>query len=108
MAATLTKFYTNLNTTSSETQWKKNYQWLSKNDHIAGMVSTTGTTKQRSWRCLGAGTTLSHDTEEMLLRWVHDMRKNGVPVTHAMLQLMTLEAAVDEGFSEGEFKAGWH
>ncbi|ETV85627.1 hypothetical protein H257_02246 [Aphanomyces astaci] len=73
---------------------------LSKKDHIAGMVSTTGTAKQRSWRRLGAGTTLSQETEEMLVRWVHDMRKDGVPVTHAMLQLMALEAAVDEGYSE--------
>ncbi|RLN98110.1 hypothetical protein DYB28_002775 [Aphanomyces astaci] len=108
MAATLSKFYTNLSTTSRETQRKKIYQWLAKKDHIAGMVSTTGTAKQRSWRRLGAGTTLSPETEEMLVRWVNDMRKDGVPVTHAMHQLMALEAAVDEGYSEHEFKAGWH
>ncbi|RHY85131.1 hypothetical protein DYB35_009366 [Aphanomyces astaci] len=44
----------------------------------------------------------------MLVRWAHDMHKDGVPVTHAMLQLMALEATVDEGYSENEFKAGWH
>ncbi|RHZ26296.1 hypothetical protein DYB37_010743, partial [Aphanomyces astaci] len=79
MAATLSKFYTNLSTTSRETQRKKIYQWLAKKDHIAGLVSTTGTAKQRSWRRLGACTTLSHETEDMLVRWVHDMRKDGVP-----------------------------
>ncbi len=44
----------------------------------------------------------------MLVQWVLEMRKDGVPVTHSMLQIMAMEAAIDEGYSEDKFRAGWH
>ncbi|KAF0702571.1 hypothetical protein AaE_015845 [Aphanomyces astaci] len=46
--------------------------------------------------------------EEHLLRWVLDMHKDGVPVTHAMLRIMALEAAIDLGLDDHELLAGWH
>ncbi|RHY43070.1 hypothetical protein DYB34_004836 [Aphanomyces astaci] len=54
------------------------------------------------------GTTLTRQAEEQLVRWVLDMRKDGVPVTHSMLRIMALEAAIDLGLEDHEFLAGWH
>ncbi|KAH9104586.1 hypothetical protein AeMF1_019367 [Aphanomyces euteiches] len=56
----------------------------------------------------GTGTTLSKEVEENLARWVQGMRKDGVPVTYNMLRAMALEAAVDIGLRDDQFRAGWH
>ncbi|ETV79834.1 hypothetical protein H257_07050 [Aphanomyces astaci] len=47
-------------------------------------------------------TTLTFQAEEQLLHWVIDMRKDGVPVTHSMLRIMVLEAAIDLGHEDHE------
>ncbi|RHZ02534.1 hypothetical protein DYB37_013403 [Aphanomyces astaci] len=41
----------------------------------------------------------------MLVSWVHDMRKDGVPVTSSMLRIMAMKAAIDEGYNKDEFRA---
>ncbi|RHY84813.1 hypothetical protein DYB37_013907 [Aphanomyces astaci] len=51
-------------------------------------------------------TTLTFQAEEQLLHWVLDMRKDGVPVTHSMLRIMVLEAAIDLGLEDHEVLAG--
>ncbi|CAK4629877.1 unnamed protein product [Aphanomyces euteiches] len=55
-------------------------------------------------RRVGQGTTLPPLQEENLARWVMSMRRDGVPVTEKMLQFMALEAAIDVGLSEDEFR----
>ncbi|RQM26912.1 hypothetical protein B5M09_001718 [Aphanomyces astaci] len=72
------------------------------------MASSARTASKRCWRPLGAGTTLTAAAEEQLAQWVLDMRKDGVPVTQAMLRVMALEAAIDLGIEDHEFLAGWH
>ncbi|KAF0690763.1 hypothetical protein As57867_017804, partial [Aphanomyces stellatus] len=108
MSATLAAFHPNLTSTARETMRKKVYSWLAKRDHIEKMASSPSTANMRCWRPLGAGTTLTAEAEEQLLGWVLDMRKDGVPVTHSMLRIMALEAAIDAGLQDHEFYAGWH
>ncbi|KAF0684209.1 Aste57867_23795 [Aphanomyces stellatus] len=86
---------------------KKIYLWLAKRDHIEKMAFCSSTADKRCWKPLGTGTTLSDEAEEQLVRWVMDMRKDGVPVTQGMLKIMALEAAVDQGLNDNEFFASW-
>ncbi|RHY75736.1 hypothetical protein DYB34_000973, partial [Aphanomyces astaci] len=62
----------------------------------------------RGPRTNGVETSLPHDAEEQLAKWVASMRKDGVPVTPHMLQLMALETAIDLGLPDDAFHAGWH
>ena len=107
MSSTLDSFYAHLGPGARESQRKKIYQWLSNRDHIALMASSPTTAKYKCWRKRGTGTTLSPESEELLVRWVCRMRCDGVPVTKNMLRIMALEAAIDECYSEDEFRASW-
>ncbi|RHY19924.1 hypothetical protein DYB32_010141 [Aphanomyces invadans] len=108
MSATLVAFHPHLNTVARESVRKKIFTWVKNRDFIQKMASSPGTTNISCWRPLGAGTTLSADTEEHLVRWVLDMSKDGVPVTNNMLKIMALEVAIDSGLQDHEFLAGWH
>ncbi|RHY03750.1 hypothetical protein DYB36_009671 [Aphanomyces astaci] len=72
------------------------------------MAAAPRTAQQKCFRERGTGTTLPVHEEEQLARWVHGMRKDGIPITYNMLQIMALETAIDVGLSEDEFKGGWH
>ena len=51
----------------------------------------------------GESTLLPKDREADLVRWVNDMRDEGVPVTPTMLRLQALDVAEDAGITP--FKA---
>ncbi|ETV88287.1 hypothetical protein H257_01579 [Aphanomyces astaci] len=72
------------------------------------MASSPTTAKMKCRRAAGTGTTLTKEAEEPLVEWVQGMRNDGVPLTTHMLRVMTLEAAIDLGFNDVEFRAGWH
>ncbi|KAF0718784.1 hypothetical protein AaE_010557, partial [Aphanomyces astaci] len=108
MPATLDAFYDHLTSNTGETARKKVYSWVANRIHIQMMGSSPTTAKLRCWRTLGMRTTHTRQDEEQLLRWVLDMRKHGVPVTHSMLRIMALEAAIDLVLEDHEFLAGLH
>ncbi|KAH9152198.1 hypothetical protein AeRB84_005331 [Aphanomyces euteiches] len=62
----------------------------------------------KCWRPLGTGTTLTSEAVEQLAQWVKVIRKDGTPATYGMLRIMALEAAIDLGLNEDQFRAGWH
>ncbi|ETV92468.1 hypothetical protein H310_13160, partial [Aphanomyces invadans] len=92
----------------AESTRKKVYGWIKHKDHILRLATTARTSNQKCVRAVGTGTTLPAEEEAQLARWVHDMRKDGIPVTYNMLHLMALETAIDVGLTEDEFKAGRH
>ncbi|RHY21971.1 hypothetical protein DYB32_009659 [Aphanomyces invadans] len=87
---------------------RKVHGWVSRREHIEAMANRTYTSRQKTARLRGIGTSLPREAEEQLTRRVHGMRKDGIPVTYAMLRLMALETAIDVGLTETEFMAGWH
>ncbi|RQM20489.1 hypothetical protein B5M09_010340 [Aphanomyces astaci] len=108
MQATLNTFYDNCTMAARETMRKKVYSWVANRDHITRMAASPTTAKLKCWRPMGTGTTLTMEAEEQLAHWVLGMRKDGVPVTQAMIRIMALESAVDLGLEDHEFLAGWH
>ncbi|KAF0700831.1 Aste57867_8630 [Aphanomyces stellatus] len=108
MQATLDVHFGHMSGSRRETARKKVYGWVRQRQHIDDMASSPRTSCHLQMRAKGTGTTLPHDTEEQLARWVHIMRADGVPVTPKMLQLMALDYAGDVGLSETEFLASWH
>ncbi|RHY42295.1 hypothetical protein DYB38_000114 [Aphanomyces astaci] len=81
------------------------YSWLSNRSHIEKMASSPTTAKMKCRRAAGTGTTLTKEAEEPLVERVQGMRNDGVPLTTHMLRVMTLEAAIDLGFNDVEFRA---
>ncbi|RHY80466.1 hypothetical protein DYB31_014031 [Aphanomyces astaci] len=108
MSAFLDSYCVNYSTTQRETTRKKVYGWIKRKGHIEQHATLARTAHQKCARKRGTGTTLPLDAEEQLARWVLGMRKDGIPVTYAMLRMMALETAIDVGLSEDEFRAGWH
>ncbi|RHX98761.1 hypothetical protein DYB25_003571 [Aphanomyces astaci] len=108
MSAFLDSYCVNAAATLRETTRKKVYAWMKQKDLIESMAAAPRTAQQKCFRERGTGTTLLVHEEEQLARWVHGMRKDGIPVTYNMLQIMALETAIDVGLSEDEFKGGWH
>ncbi|RHZ02048.1 hypothetical protein DYB35_012974 [Aphanomyces astaci] len=108
MSAFLDSYCVNASATLRETTRKKVYAWMKQKDLIESMAAAPRTAQQKCFRERGTGTTLPVHEEEQLARWVHGMRKDGIPVTYNMLQIMALETTIDVGLSEDEFKGGWH
>ncbi|KAH9194659.1 hypothetical protein AeNC1_003357, partial [Aphanomyces euteiches] len=107
MAKTLDMHFPQLQPKDRETSRKKIYAWLRQRNHIEEKANNPHTANTKGSRRVGQGTTLPPLQEENLARWVLSMRRDGVPVTEKMLQFMALEAAIDVGLSEDEFRAGW-
>ncbi|RHY52647.1 hypothetical protein DYB30_014307, partial [Aphanomyces astaci] len=106
MQATLNAFYDNCTMAARETMRKKVYSWVANRDHITRMAASPTTAKLKCWRPMGTGTTLTMEAEEQLAHWVLGMRKDGVPVTQAMIRIMALESAVDLGLEDHETRIG--
>ncbi|RHY29148.1 hypothetical protein DYB32_005395 [Aphanomyces invadans] len=108
MSRTLARHFGHLHGTSLDSARKKVYKWVQQRDLILAKATNTRTANHKCARELGMATTLPREVEEQLARWVSSMRKDGVPVTPHMLQIMALEAAIDLGLSEDQFYASWH
>ncbi|RHY60422.1 hypothetical protein DYB38_013920, partial [Aphanomyces astaci] len=108
MCSFLDTYCANSTATERESTRKKVHGWVARRQHIEAMANRACTSHQKTARLRGIGTTLPQEAEEQLTRWVHGMRKDGIPVTYTMLRLMALETAIDVGQTEAEFKAGWH
>ncbi|RHY30390.1 hypothetical protein DYB32_004337 [Aphanomyces invadans] len=108
MSSFLDTYCANSTATERESTRKKVHGWVSRREHIEAMANRTYTSRQKTARLRGIGTTLPREAEEQLTRWEHGMRHDGIPVTYAILRLMALETAIDVGLTETKFKAGWH
>ncbi|RHY61299.1 hypothetical protein DYB30_000865 [Aphanomyces astaci] len=108
MARTLDVHFSRLHGTARESARKKVYKWLQQRELIRDKAANPRTAQHKCARDIGMATTLSREAEEQLARWVANMRKDGVPVTPQMLQLMALEMAIDLGLDEDMFQASWH
>ncbi|RHZ07058.1 hypothetical protein DYB26_009809, partial [Aphanomyces astaci] len=108
MCSLLDTYCANSTATERESTRKKVHGWVARRQHIEAMANRACTSHQKTARLRGIGTTLPQEAEEQLTRWMHGMRKDGIPVTYTMLRLMALETAIDVGQTEAEFKAGWH
>jgi hypothetical protein len=107
MSATLSKHFPHLRGVQLDTTRKKVYGWLQQRDHIKSKATNPRTANHKCAREVGTGTTLPREFEEQLAQWVNSMRKDGVPVTPQMIQLMALEVAIDAGVDEQSFAASW-
>ncbi|KAF0718325.1 Aste57867_1761 [Aphanomyces stellatus] len=100
IAVTMARHFGHLTGTRRESARKKIYKWLELRQHIQEMATNKHTSNHKCSRALCMATTLPHEAEEQLARWVSSMRKDGVPVTPQMLQIMGLEAATDLGLDD--------
>ncbi|ETV72942.1 hypothetical protein H257_12273 [Aphanomyces astaci] len=107
MAATLMKHFPHLRGPPLDTTRKKVYAWLKQRARIKVKATNPRTSKHLCSRELRMATTLAKESDVLIALWVHSMRKDGVPLTPQMIQIMALETAVDVGLDEKALVASW-
>ncbi|KAF0699810.1 Aste57867_9651 [Aphanomyces stellatus] len=105
MPETMDRFYPNVVGAARESARKNIHLWVSSKHHIQEQANDPTRSTQRAARSRGVGITLTLDVEDRLVRWICDLRTQGIPVTHAMLREKALEAAQAMGLSHAVFKA---
>ncbi|KAG9406147.1 hypothetical protein AC1031_002482 [Aphanomyces cochlioides] len=105
MPTTLDRFYPNVSGSVRESARKNIHLWSSNRAFIEERANDPVRASHRSTRGPGVSTTLSPEVEDKLVRWICDLRTNGVPVTHIMLREKALEAAKEEGLDHSVFRA---
>lgn len=81
------------------------YKWIRQRDLIEKKASSSKTKNQRRHRNLGDGTALKREWEECIVKWIQDLRVEGIPVTSKMLELKADEVARANGVNRAMFKA---
>ncbi|KAE8881029.1 hypothetical protein PF006_g21796 [Phytophthora fragariae] len=103
MAATVAKFFPDGKVSSKRRQV---YAWK-KLRAVIERKCAQGARFHRRGRSYGIGSTLSIQAEEQLVRWINELRADGVPVTGLMLKLQAQEMYQGSGGRPGAFKASW-
>ncbi|KAE9000428.1 hypothetical protein PR001_g18786 [Phytophthora rubi] len=103
MAATVAKFFPDGKVSSKRRQV---YAWK-KLRAVIERKCAQGARFHRRGRSYGIGSTLSIQAEEQLVRWINELRADGVPVTGLMLKLQAQEMYQGSGGRSGAFKASW-
>ncbi|KAF0699924.1 Aste57867_9517 [Aphanomyces stellatus] len=97
-------FFPGLTGTQQKTAWKRIYRWEQQRQIIQQAASEPSLRQKKSLRPFGTSATLPMEAEEGIVNWVNDLRVDGIPVSHQLLQSRALEVARDLGFSTSEFK----
>ncbi|KAG2928750.1 hypothetical protein JG687_00001227 [Phytophthora cactorum] len=100
MEDTIARFFPGLLRGQVRSKKRLSYNWKASRDLIEPMCALGLGGHQRS-RSRGAGVTLPAAVEEQLVRWVSDLRADGVPVTGMMLSLQAREFYKTTGLPRG-------
>lgn len=106
MSAAVAHFFPGLSPDKQKLKKRLCYSWKEAREMIEAKCAS-GQRKHSRHRCLGAGSTLSAQTEEQLVHWVNELRADGVPVTALMLKLQAQELYWGSGGAFGAFTASW-
>lgn len=105
--STLDRFFPGLDGARRESKRKQIYYWARQHKYIERCASDAALSRQQRVRPLGLGTTLPPDAELVLVEWIADLRREGVPVAAVMLQLRAREVSAEYGVPSGSFGATW-
>lgn len=81
------------------------HKWKKVEPLIAKMTGNVRTATMSGHREVGVATTLSASAEAVLVSWINDLRRDGVPVSGSMLALKAHETAAAHGIPAGGFTA---
>jgi hypothetical protein len=81
------------------------WKWKQQRELIASKASNSSTCSDSRYRDIGLGTALSATIEGELVRWINDLRQDGVPVSASMLRIRAVELAESSGIAVGQFTA---
>ncbi|ETV96164.1 hypothetical protein H310_10365, partial [Aphanomyces invadans] len=105
MPRTMDHFYPNVVGLARESARKNVHTWIATRKTIEARALDPSRASHRCTRPHGVSSTLGVESEDRLVRWICDLRSNGVPVTHSMLREKALEEAKAKGLSTDVFKA---
>lgn len=108
IAATIALHFPRADASSARSSERKLvYKWNARREQIAASSQHWRTATQSRSRDLGLGTTLPADAEQLLVKWINDYRRDGVPISTAMLSLQAFEIADEFNVSRDAFSASW-
>ncbi|KAE8912297.1 hypothetical protein PF010_g25264 [Phytophthora fragariae] len=102
---TINHFYPELPVAKFNSRRTLIYTWKSSRRSIEALRDEVGGADKKKARKKGEATILSKEDEADLVRWICELRDEGVPVTATMLRLQAHEVAKAAGVAP--FKASW-
>ncbi|KAE8987281.1 hypothetical protein PR003_g10853 [Phytophthora rubi] len=105
IAKVIHEYYPDLSISSYESRRKLLLKWLREKDKLEAQCAAKNGSSKRKARPRGVGTKLPLDAEMSLVKWVNDLRKEGVPTSTLMPTLEAKEVAIRYGIED--FDASW-
>lgn len=106
LSDTVAKFYPSLPLEKKRSKKQQILKWVRQKDVIL-VKCRTGRSQQRNARELGAGTVLTSQEEEELVRWINVLRSDGMPISAQMLRLQALQVLKRREGDCPTFTASW-
>lgn len=107
IASTVQRFFPGADTSTRSPKRKLVYKWSAQCDQIASLAESSRRQGHSRVRSTGVGTTLPYEAEQILVKWINDYRRDGVPISSAMLSERAFEVAACFGVSRQDFSASW-
>ncbi|KAG1699222.1 hypothetical protein DVH05_014139 [Phytophthora capsici] len=105
IVGTINSFYPDLSSDKFDSRRTLILSWRRKRSNIEKLSLEKNGAYKRKARGVGLGTILPEREEALLVRWVNEMRAEGVPVTTTMLRIQAQEIAKEAAITQ--FKGSW-
>lgn len=102
---TISNFYPDLPQAKYDSRRTLIHCWRRTRPKLEKLCGDCGGANKKKSRAKGEGTILPKEKELCLVRWINDLREEGVPVTATMLRIQALEVA--ESAMITLFDASW-
>ncbi|RLN93882.1 hypothetical protein BBJ28_00011896 [Nothophytophthora sp. Chile5] len=105
--ATVERYFPGASESAGKSKRKLVYKWHKQRALIEFAAGNTRLAGHQRMRDIGLSTILPRDAEALLVKWVNDYRRDGVPISALMLQLKAEEVARGFGIPSGRFSGTW-
>jgi hypothetical protein len=101
------EYYPTLSAAAFESRRKLVLKWVREKKKLEAQWAAKDGSNKRKARPIGVGTKLPAAAELELVKWVNDLRKEGVPISTLMLTLEAKELADEYGIADFEGSWSW-
>lgn len=105
--STIDRFFPEGSENSKNSKSKLIYKWSKQRALIEFTAANSRLAAHRRVLNVGLGTTMPFEAETLLVKWVNDYRRDGVPISALILQLKAQEIVRGYGISKTPFSVTW-
>lgn len=107
IAPVLEQFFPGLAKQSRESTRKLVLHWAKHEQSIMAKSASNATASHSRHRPLGVGKVLSDTAEQLIVDWICELNREGVPIAASVLQRCALAVAEQNSISPDKFAASW-